>query len=402
METLDKNQMFDDGVIVPEDFEEGGYIATRYIQDFDLIVYENLLEEFKELLSAKNFFIESDEILYEIIVGLTKGNIILQGPPGTGKTTLAGIICDLFNVNYNIITAVNDWTTYDTIGGYQPSINEDGDEIIIGKNGRIVESVLQCCNTVLKERYYDGSKQAHWLIIDELNRTDIDRVFGDLFTTLGTDDLEKRKLDLWFQKDYDKKELYVPKRYRIIGVMNNIDKNFVYDLSQGLSRRFTFINVNPPKKSAFTDEIKNVKEIAKNKVINKFRGAENILVNSESIELIYNNDVFKSKEEGLLEFLEATRYEGENYLGLNLGTAQIIDVYESVLIFLVFADVSSMLTETERLNIIINKSIDLALKSKIVPQMDGQNYDRLQTFYSYIKEEFKNFEDTLEAIRVII
>lgn len=91
-----------------------------------------------------------DSVLRNIIAGIIKGNIILQGPPGTGKTTLAKIICDVFEVAYTEATANSDWTTYDSIGGLQPSANDEGHEVIEGKNGYVVSSILKCCDLIVK------------------------------------------------------------------------------------------------------------------------------------------------------------------------------------------------------------------------------------------------------------
>ena len=57
-------------------------------------------------------------------------HVILTGPPGTAKTTLAEITCalaaqaDLCD-GYVLTTATADWTTYETIGGLQPSATDD-------------------------------------------------------------------------------------------------------------------------------------------------------------------------------------------------------------------------------------------------------------------------------------
>ena len=109
----------------------------------------------------------------------------------------------MFNVSAEIVTATSDWTTYDTIGGYQPDVDKDGNQQFAGKNGRVVESVLKCCDRIVQKEKYslneeNDYKQAHWLIIDELNRSEIDKVFGDLFTVFGSDASDKRKISLYF------------------------------------------------------------------------------------------------------------------------------------------------------------------------------------------------------------
>lgn len=100
---------------------------------------------------------------------------------------------------------------------------------------------------MLENEHHGGTKQASWLVVDELNRSEIDKVFGDLFTVFGSDDLDKRKLPLWFENDPNKQLLYVPRRYRIIGLMNNVDKNYVLTylkvLLEGLQLLMCFLQI---------------------------------------------------------------------------------------------------------------------------------------------------------------
>lgn len=247
MAKLDQIEQFNNGNIFPETYDNT-YLATRYIADKAIVIPDNVLEKLKEKIEERGLYFGDESVLQEIITGIIKGNVILQGPPGTGKTSLAKIICEVFNVDYNEATAISDWTTYDTIGGLQPDVDGSGNEILIGKNGCIVESIVNCCNSIVQSEHYEGEKQASWLILDELNRCEIDKVFGELFTAFGNDSLSiPKSIQLWYEKDTNKKQLFVPNRYRIIGAMNNIDKNFVFDISQGLSRRFTFIEILPPE-----------------------------------------------------------------------------------------------------------------------------------------------------------
>ena len=167
MANLDKIEEYNKGTIFPENYNET-YLATKHVQQYPLEVIHDIVGELKKAVDDAGLYFDDDDMLKEIATGLIRGNIILQGPPGTGKTTLAAIICKVFNV-----------TTYDTIGGLQPSVDDEGNEVITGKNGRIVESIIECCNTVLAKEKYSGVDQASWLVVDELNRCETDKVFGD-------------------------------------------------------------------------------------------------------------------------------------------------------------------------------------------------------------------------------
>lgn len=152
------------------------------------------------------------------------------------------------------------------------------------------------------------AKQASWLVVDELNRSEIDKVFGDLFTVFGSDDLDKRKLPLWFENDLNKQLLYVPRRYRIIGLMNNVDKNYVFDLSQGLARRFTIINVLPPDKNSFINEIANCKKVLAKKLPNKIRKIGSANVDEVYINTLLSKRHLVNEEQTLIELLKQIRY----------------------------------------------------------------------------------------------
>lgn len=402
MANLDQVEQFNKGTIFPENYDET-YLATKHIASQAIEIPEKILELLKKKIKEKGLYFGNDEVLREIITGLVKGNIILQGPPGTGKTTLAKLICEVFNVEYDEATAIADWTTYDTIGGLQPDF--DGkNEILTGKNGCIVESIVHCCNAVVQNAHYGAAKQASWLILDELNRCEIDKVFGELFTVFGSDSLTNLKsIRLWYEKDENKKRIYIPNRYRIIGAMNNIDKNFVYDISQGLSRRFTFIEILPPEEEYFEEEIVNAKKQAQRRVTEKISSYGSIKVDNDLFDSIDNNSMFIAAEKDMKDFFKHIRYTRENdnsYLGLSVGTAQIIDVFETSYITIVMSDGS--LSEMRKDD--YTSIFDAVLASRVVPQLDGFDFRRLDAFFAEMstKNEFAGFQKTRRAISKLI
>lgn len=402
MANLDQIEQFNKGNIFPEDYSLT-YVATKHISAKAISIPGNVLDKLKSKIKEKGLYFGNDDVLSEIVTGLVKGNIILQGPPGTGKTTLAKIICEVFNVDYDEATAISDWTTYDTIGGLQPDF--DGkNEILTGKNGCIVESVLHCCNTVVKNEYYSGDKQASWLILDELNRCEIDKVFGELFTVFGSDSLSAQKsIRLWYEKDENKKRIYIPNRYRVIGAMNNIDKNFVYDISQGLSRRFTFIEILPPEEEYFDDEVKNAKTQSQKRVREKISAYGGVNVDDSYYARVNGNEAFVSAESDLKELIRHIRYakdDDASYLGLPIGTAQIIDAYETA--FITFIMGEHKIDEMRKDEFIA--VFDSVIASRIIPQMDGFDYMKLNSFYTAISEKpvFSGFQKTKRAIYKLV
>ena len=400
MANLEKILEYNDGTLWPNNYDET-YLATKHVQNYPLVIADDVVGKIKAAVDKAGLYFDDEDMLKEIATGLIRGNIILQGPPGTGKTTLAAIICNVFNVNHDVITAVSDWTTYDTIGGLQPSVDEEGNEIITGKNGRIVESIIKCCNTILNKEKYDGEEQASWLVVDELNRSEIDKVFGDLFTVFGSDDVDKRKMPLWFENDENKKMLYVPRRYRIIGLMNNFDKNFVFDLSHGLARRFTIVSVLPPKEDMMNNEISNCKSVIANKLPKKIEEIGTLKLDDSYINNLFDDSYFKTYESVLINLLKSIRYDGENRLGLQFGTAQLIDLYENIIIQMILDNYLSK--DEDQKSIAIQKIIDAAINDRIVPQVDGVDYLKLKKFNEAINQDsnFNWLEKTLRTLKTL-
>lgn len=168
-----------------------------------------------------------------------KRHIMLYGPPGTGKTNLAQHIArTLGNNDCTLVTASADWTSQDVIGGYQ----------IVGDG-----SVGFIPGVLLKK--FDQP-----LIIDEMNRCDIDKVIGPLFTVLSgqkttlpyrVDAADKDSMQYEIFPDYRdnlKEHEYAPgDNWRIIGTMNSIDKASLYQMSYAFARRFGWIYVGVPE-----------------------------------------------------------------------------------------------------------------------------------------------------------
>lgn len=213
---------------------------TDYVEKLNAMFASDTIDDEEETIveypayDAEDFLEEvfMDDKSYETLVALIrkKKNVILQGAPGVGKTfaakRLAYSMMGVKDPNRVMMVQFHQSYSYeDFIMGFRPS--ESGFEL---KRG----AFYNFC----KDAEID-SENEYFFIIDEINRGNLSKIFGELFMLIESD---KRGVEL--QLLYSDEKFFVPSNVYIIGMMNTADRSLAM-LDYALRRRFAFFEMKP-------------------------------------------------------------------------------------------------------------------------------------------------------------
>ena len=257
-----KVQWFEGGIEKLPKQGEGSGANVNQFRDFDnLIAIEKMLNNSVELTTDNAKIIE-EKIINTGIIGKIEGildrkkNVILYGPPGTGKTYWAEKAClelaskksfkktfkETSESEKTILLGNSDskglvrsccfhpsYCYEDFIEGIKPSLLND--QTVFSLKAGIFKSLCEDAKKSPENNFY--------LIIDEINRGDISRIFGELISIV---EVGKRGKEMILP--LSRESFSVMDNVYIVGTMNTADKSIAL-LDIALRRRFGFIEIMP-------------------------------------------------------------------------------------------------------------------------------------------------------------
>jgi len=194
------------------------------------------LQSYSILDALEVIFMEREEIENILDLLKYKKNIILQGPPGTGKTFLAKRLAWLMmgvkdSSRIEMVQFHPSYSYEDFIRGYRPTDNHF--EL---KDGIFIEM----CNKAKSD-----PSNSYFMIIDEINRGNLSKIFGELMMLIEKDKRGKPfTVSLPYQKSTFEPDFYIPENLYLIGTMNTADRSLAM-VDYALRRRFIFVDMKP-------------------------------------------------------------------------------------------------------------------------------------------------------------
>ncbi|MFD8415638.1 AAA family ATPase [Streptomyces sp. NPDC059650] len=182
----------------------------------DLLVHNRAwLEEMRELL-------------------LDERQLVLYGPPGTGKTYLAMKLAEYFGGGPEQVKIVQFHPSYayeDFFEGFRPVEDPETREVAFRLTAGPLRELADLASR-------EGNRHIpHFLIIDEINRANLAKVFGELYFLL---EYRTRSVRLTYSGD----DFALPPNLFVIGTMNTADRSIAL-VDAAMRRRFAFVELSP-------------------------------------------------------------------------------------------------------------------------------------------------------------
>ncbi|MBD8034177.1 MULTISPECIES: AAA family ATPase [Solibacillus] len=207
---------------------------TITVEAFSHASLQKWLKEEKAVVKEKESF--EDTSFFEEIERAVKrkGQVILYGPPGTGKTFTIQQYLKWLQTKDEV---VSEFCTFhpsfqyeDFIEGFKPIVGEQNTIAFKLEDG-IFKSFVKQAKAEPKKRFV--------FIIDELNRGNIPKIFGELITLL-----EKDKRGLELRLPQSKEAFSIPENVQLLCTMNTADRS-IKMMDAAIKRRFAFVECMP-------------------------------------------------------------------------------------------------------------------------------------------------------------
>ena len=207
---------------------------------------------------------EIEDYIKELITNGER-QIIFTGAPGTGKTRTAKKIAEeMINERkageFKIIQFHPSYDYTDFVEGIKPIDSGNGEVVFRKIDGQFKKFCRNCFKDKDGKTEREEKEGLFFFIIDEINRADLSKVFGEIMYCLDKDKRgENGKLDTQYQflptydaegkkleDDVYKDGFYIPRNVVILGTMNDIDRS-VESMDFALRRRFSFVEFEVTK-----------------------------------------------------------------------------------------------------------------------------------------------------------
>ena len=220
---------------------------------------EKQAQQIKELLNIDTE--KKMESKYAKYIDLLKEthNLVLTGAPGTGKTYMAQEIAKEMGAVTKFVQFHPSYDYTDFVEGLRPVEKDDGQMGFERKDGVFKEFCREAIKNLVELKPFV-------FIIDEINRGEASKIFGELFYAI--DPGYRGKKDCMVQTQYQNlvpetdvfvKGFYVPENVYILATMNDIDRS-VESMDFAMRRRFTWKEVTPADTESMLDTLPCVKE----------------------------------------------------------------------------------------------------------------------------------------------
>ncbi|MFF6803880.1 DUF4357 domain-containing protein [Streptomyces sp. NPDC012616] len=160
--------------------------------------------------------------------------LVLYGPPGTGKTYLALKLAEFLGGGPEQVKLVQFHPSYayeDFVEGFRPKEDPNTKEVAFRMNAGPLRELADLAGR-------EGNRHIpHFLIIDEINRANLAKVFGELYFLL-----EYRNKSV--QLPYSGDDFALPPNLYVIGTMNTADRSIAL-VDAAMRRRFAFVELSP-------------------------------------------------------------------------------------------------------------------------------------------------------------